>query len=58
MSKHGVSDDIMNLVYHGLARPYGTVGGDKMPYGFNARSVTKDAYEELDADKVLQSGDW
>lgn len=58
MSKHGISDDIINLVYHGLARPYGTVGGDKMPYGFNAKSVTKDAFQELDADKVLQSGEW
>lgn len=65
MSKSGVTDDIINVIYHFVARPYGTIGAERMPYGYQARSDIKDQFnaqiqenKRISVDEVLKSGAW
>tara|TARA_A100001015_G_C14891227_1_gene672489 strand:- start:523 stop:1197 length:675 start_codon:yes stop_codon:yes gene_type:complete len=59
MGQGTIKGDLLNIVYHTAVRPYGTIGAEKMPYGFEARTDTKDKFKEvIDADKVFESGDW
>ena len=59
MSQTTIKDDLLNIVYLTAVRPYGTIGAEKMPYGFEARTDIKDKFQEvIDADQVFESGDW
>lgn len=59
MGQGTIKGDLLNIVYHTAVRPYGTIGAEKMPYGFEAKTDMKDKYREsIDVDKVFESGNW